>query len=176
MRILQSMKELGFDSFRWRISAGMALLLAGCAHFEPQTSELEPHGLVTVVKPLEYAGEAGVVKKLDGLAVRTGQTYRVRPGMHTVVVQFVDTGVETSKPVTLFGVGTAPKERAADMHVSESGKMTVTGQQPFSGMQPATLSVETRRTRFITNSLSVQAGWRYELDGDRVTTARFLAP
>ena len=170
------MKKRLFYQLGWNVSAGMAMLLAGCAHFEPQTSELEPHGVVAVVKPLDFAGEAGVVKKLDGLAVRAGRTYRVKPGEHTVVVRFVETVIETSKPVTLFGIGTPSTEQAADVHVSESGKTTVTGERPFSGMQPVNLSVETRRIRYTTNSISVQAGWRYELDGDRVTTTKFSAP
>ena len=154
----------------------MAALLAGCAHFEQQTSELEPHGLVTIVKPLDFSGEAGVVKKLDGLAVRAGQTYRVKPGEHTVIVQFVETGIETSKPVTLLGVGNPPAEPTTDVHLSPSGQATVTGAQPFSGMQMANLTVETHRIRHVTNSISVQAGWRYELDGDRVTSHQFAAP
>lgn len=152
------------------------MLLAGCAHFEPQTSELEPHGLVTVVEPLEYAGEAGVVKRLDGLPVRAGQTYRVKPGEHTVIVKFVETVVETSKPVTLFSLGTPRTEQPVNVQVSEFGRTTVTGQQPFAGIQPVNLSVESRRTLYLTNSLSVKAGWRYELDGDQVRTKQFSAP
>jgi hypothetical protein len=164
--------------FPRHVIAGIAVLLAGCAHFEQQTGELEPHGLVVVVKPTDFVGEVGLVKRFDGLAVSAGKTYRVRPGEHTVVVQFVETMIETSQPATatLFSVGTPLPEQPANVHVSESGEATVTGQQPFPGMQMANLSIERRRVRYATNAISVQAGWRYELEGDRVTAKQSSAP
>ena len=152
------------------------MLLAGCAHFEQQTGELEPHGLVVVVKPADFVGEVGLVKRLDGLAVNAGQTYRVKPGEHTVVVQFTEAVTETSKPVSLLHIGTPQPDQVADVHVSESGKATVTGQQPLSGMQMANLSIERRRVRYATNAISIQAGWRYELEGASVTAMQISAP
>ena len=146
----------------------MAVLLAGCAHLQHQTSESEPHGLVTVVKTLDSPDELGVVQSLDGLPVSAGRGYRVRPGVHTVIVRFVETVIETSKPLS-YGIGT-PTEKPATVHVSEAGRTSVTGQQPFSGMQPVNLSVESRHIRYITNSISVQAGGRYELEGERMTS------
>jgi hypothetical protein len=42
-------------------------------------------------------------------------------------------------------------------------------------MQPANLSVENRRTRTTTRTLTVKAGWRYELNGNLVTEKPFFA-
>jgi hypothetical protein len=40
----------------------MVLLPAGCAHLEHQSSEVEPHGLMVVLKPSDVGGEEEVVK------------------------------------------------------------------------------------------------------------------
>jgi hypothetical protein len=39
-------------------------------------------------------------------------------------------------------------------------------------MQPVQLNFEGRRTRYATISINVEAGYRYELDGDVVTKTR----
>jgi hypothetical protein len=158
---------------RLNVILGFGLLLAGCAQFQHQTGESEPHALVTVVKPGNSPGPFGEVKSLDGLPVSAGQAYRVKPGTHTVVVQFVETVTETSQryTATLFHAGNAPplEEQPANVHLSQTGGVSVTGQQPFATMQPANLSVEDRRTRTTTQSISVKAGWHYELKGNLVT-------
>lgn len=80
---------------------GLSMLLAGCATFEHQTTEMEPHAVITVVKPWEVAVGERVVKSLDGLPVSGGKSYRVRPGGHAVVVEFTELISETAKPKTV---------------------------------------------------------------------------
>lgn len=148
---------------------GCSLLLASCASFQNQTGEHEPHGRVTVVKREDFRNERGRVKSLDGLAVTPGQSYRVKPGTHQVTVEFTETVIETADPVSYTLFGSPSTEEPADVMLSQSGGMSVTGQQPFTaGTQPVRLSVENRRTRTRTIPLTVKAGRHYELDGSTV--------
>lgn len=148
---------------------GCSLLLASCASFQDQTGELEPHGLVTVTHREDYRNERGRVKSLDGLPVRPGQSYRVKPGSHQVTLEFTETVVETADPVSYTLFGSPSAEGPTDVMLSQSGGMSVTGQQPFTtGTQPVRLSVENRRTRTRTIPLTVKAGRHYELDGSTV--------
>ena len=158
---------------------GFGLLLAGCAQFQHQTAESEPHALVTIAQPENYPGPHGAVQSFDGLPVSAGKTYRVKPGTHAVVVQHVETVVQSGSPVktTLFQVGNAPMppDQPATVYLSQSGGMSVTGQQPFAVMQSANLSVEDHRTRTTTRSITVKAGWQYELTGNFVIEKPFTA-
>ena len=167
------MKPRFISQIRLNVILGIGLLLAGCAQFQHQTGEAEPHALVTIVKPGNSPGHQGMVKKLDGLPVSAGQSYRVKPGTHAVLVEFVESVVESAESarMTLFSAGNMPPEleQPANVHLSQSGGMSVTGQQPFAVMQPVNLSVENRRTRTTTQSISVKAGWHYELNGKLVT-------
>lgn len=148
----------------------LCALVTGCASFEHQTTELEPHALITVVRPWDSSTQPGVLKSLDGLPVSAGKTYRVRPGPHAVVVEFTELVVETAKPATFTLFGNATPETPANVRISETGRASVSGQQSGAGMQSVNLSMEVRRIRAVTNSISVQAGGRYELVGDRLTT------
>jgi len=147
------------------------MLLTGCAHFEHQTNAFEPHGLVEIVKSFpsfNYAGEVGVVKTLDGLAVSTGHTYRVKPGEHAVVIKSVETVSET------FDRDTMELVRVD----SSSGAVLATEFRSFSdqGCMSKNRHLITVNHHYITytrNSLSVQVGWRYALDGDRVVKTQF---
>lgn len=148
---------------------GCSLSLASCASFQNQTGELEPHGRVTIVKRDDFRNERGRVKSLDGLPVTPGRTYRVRPGTHEVTVEFTETVTETADPMSYTLFGSPSTDEPADVHLSPSGGMSVTGQQPYStGTQPVRLSVENRRTRSRTIPLTVKAGRHYELDGSTV--------
>lgn len=150
-------------------------VLLGCASFQHQTADTEPHALITVVKPWE--NQPGVLKSLDGLPVSAGRTYRVRPGQHTVVMGFTELVTETAKPKTLFSVGNlggAADDPPANARISEGRQVTVQDRQPFnalpgSAMQPVNLTYEFRRVRLATNTITVQAGGHYELVGDRLT-------
>lgn len=142
--------------------------LAGCATFDHQTTEAEPHALVTVVKPRDSSLQPGMLRSLDGQRVSPGKTYRLRPGGHAVVVEFTETVTETARPKTLFSLGNAPAEKPANLRIDETGRASVSGAQPFQGMQPASLTMEVRRVRAVTNSITVQAGGHYELVGDRL--------
>lgn len=157
----------------------VCMMLAGCAQFQHQTSEAEPHGLVKIAPSGNAASPFGLVKKLDGLPVSAGRSYRVKPGFHDVSVETVETVVESSTraSVTLFHAGSdnmpPMSEPPVNVNLSQSGGMTVTGQQPFAGMQPANLNVENRRATTTTHAISFKAGWYYELDGNRVTATPF---
>lgn len=148
----------------------LCAFVAGCATFNHQTTELEPHALITVLKPWDSSLHPGVLKSLDGLPVSTGKTYRVRPGSHALVIEFTELVVETAKPATFTLFGNATPEPPANVRISETGRASVSGQQPWQAMQPVNLSMEVRRIRAVTTSITVQAGGRYELVGDRLTT------
>ncbi len=152
------------------LGASLGVALLGCATFNHQTTELEPHALITVVRPAE--NQPGVLKSLDGLPVSAGRTYRVRPGSHAVVVGFTELVTETAKPRTLFSVGNLggpTEDPPANVRFSEGNRVSVQGQQPFQAMQPVNLAYEYRRVRLATNTSTVQAGGHYELTGDRLT-------
>ena len=144
-------------------------MAGGCASFEHQTTESEPHSVVRFVR----AGDSGAPRRepssIDGLSVRNGKDYRVRPGEHTVVFRFVETAVQTWKPqgasVGTGGTRSGAVETPATLHLSGNGSASVTGAQPGVGMQEVNLSMETRRAAYVTNSFSTETGWRYELNG-----------
>lgn len=149
------------------------ILLAGCAHFQHQTSEAEPHGLVTIASSGGTQGPRGEVMKLDGLPVRSGQSYRVRAGDHAVQVDIVELEIESAGPmtVTLFKSGNGPaiSDPPVNLHLSQSGGMSITGQQPYAVVQPVIISAEERHIRKHTYSLQVKLGRHYQLDGTSVT-------
>ena len=151
---------------------GLSMLLAGCATFEHQTTEMEPHAVITVVKPWEVAVGERVVKSLDGLPVSGGKSYRVRPGGHAVVVEFTELISATAKPKTVVLLGKAVSEPTADVRMSDGAPTSVTGQLPFQSMQMANVTREARRLRSLTNSITVQAGGSYRLSGDEFTSQR----
>ena len=143
--------------------------LLGCATFDHQTTEAEPHALITVLRPPE--NHPGVLKSLDGLPVAAGKTYRVRPGQHAIVMGFTELVTETAKPKTLFSIGNqggVTDDPPTNVRFTEGGKVTIHDQSPVPTMQPVNLSYEYRRVRLTTNSITVQAGGRYELVGDRL--------
>jgi hypothetical protein len=152
------------------LAISAVLVFTGCASFQDQTSSAEPHGIVVVADQSDVPGDVGRVKKLDGLPVSAGRAYRVRPGRHEVTVQFVLTGVEASRPLAVGG-GDMPQPPVV-VDVSQSGKMSVSESQPFGGIQPVILNAETRSIVSVTNAITVEAGWRYELDGEHVTSSR----
>lgn len=144
-------------------------VLLGCASFEHQTGDHEPHALITVVRPAD--NQPGVLQSLDGLPVSAGKTYRVRPGSHAVVVGFIELVTETAKPRTLFSIGNSggvAEDPPANVRFSEGNRVSVQGQQPFQAMQPVNLAYEYRRVRLTTNSITVQTGGHYQLIGDRL--------
>lgn len=153
----------------------LCVCIIGCATFDHQTTEVEPHALITVVKPWE--NQAGTLKSLDGVRVNAGKTYRVRPGKHTVVLAIKEMVVETSRPMNfkLFGSGVGP-DKPANVHISERGQATVSGVDPSQHMQFVNLSYERQQIRLVTNSITVQAGGRYQLQGDQLTSKSQKSP
>lgn len=143
-------------------------LLLGCAQFEHQTAQSEPHCLVRIANASDSGGAHGAVNKFDGRSVREGKEYRVTPGRHLVIIQYAETVLANYKPLS---IGMRSSE-AVDVRVPTSGRASVSGVNPNSGMQPVNLSFEDRRLRYATNSITLEAGWRYELDGDNVTRTR----
>jgi hypothetical protein len=153
--------------------AGIALLVAGCAEFQHQTGLSEPHGVVRIVMPADPHTNFRVVK-LDGLPVSVGREYRVRAGEHLVTVRVVESSVLHYEPVTV-GAGDVVDQRGT-LNIPASGASSVTGEHPFSGMQMLNVDVEDRRISYVTNSITVEAGWRYDLEGDTVSKAQINAP
>ena len=82
-------RTIGASSFPCLL-LGIATMAGGCASFEHQTTESEPHSVVRFVR----AGDSGAPRRepssIDGQSVRNGKDYRVRPGEHTVVFRFVE--------------------------------------------------------------------------------------
>lgn len=77
--------------FTVAVAVAVAVLLGGCVRFQHQTGPSEPHGLVIVINHSDFQGDYGMVKSLDGLPVRRGRPYRVKPGEHDVIVRNVET-------------------------------------------------------------------------------------
>ena len=153
-----------------RLVLPLALLLifivSGCAHFENQTLENEPHAVIHLVKLRGMFSDYYAVSKMDGALVRFHKTLRVRPGGHEVVVCLLETSTDS---YTGLGAGVSLSDSRANVNVSSSGQTTVNGVQPFGGMQMANLNVESREASYYTNKISVEAGWEYELDGYNLT-------
>lgn len=166
---LKTNERKPMNSFKL-LSAGAMVALVGCAGFKDQTNLAEPHAIVLVTDQSDVPSETGRVKKFDGLPVNAGREYRVRPGRHEVTLQFVETGLVTSSPFVV-GAAIIPTPPAT-LDVSQSGQMSVSGQNPLGGMQPVVLNAESRRISYVTNTITVEAGWRYELDGEHVTKRR----
>lgn len=70
---------------------------AWCDTFDHQTTTREPHALVTVGNAPEVSADSGTLKSLDRLSVCAGTTYRMRPGKHVVVVEFMERSAEPEK-------------------------------------------------------------------------------
>jgi hypothetical protein len=143
----------------------LIFIVAGCAHFESQTLENEPHAVIHVVKVRGSSSEYGS-SKIDGLPVRFHKIFRVRPGEHEVVVCLLETATDSYTGLT---AGAPLWDSRANVNMSSSGQMTVTGIQPLGGMQMANLNMESRQVSNYTNTISVEAGWTYELDGYSLT-------
>jgi hypothetical protein len=147
---------------------------AGCARFHHQTTEREPHALVTVGRTSESSAQGGALKSLDRLPVNAGSTYRVRPGKHVVIVEVTERSVETGRHQTLFG--SPPEDEPAEVFISGAGSVSASGVQPFGTMQPVNLSIEQRRRRDVSRAIIVQAGKHYRLVGDPFMPCQLLMP
>lgn len=135
--------------------------LAGCAGLKHQTLETEPHAVVRVIKSDESSFDYRHISRIDGLPLRFQSTFRLRPGKHDVEVSVVQSTVSSYSGLS---AGTGINPAAANINVSPSGQTTVTGVNPFMGMQSATLNVESHQNYFITNQITLEAGVIYELD------------
>lgn len=145
-----------------------SVLGVGCARFQHQTAETEPHGLICLAEYADPQSGRGVVERVDGLPVRPGHEYRVTPGDHAVTVVFVDTVTDTYEPVG-FSMGSARPDPPPEVTVSQDGGVSSTGtSSPFEAFEPMTLKVQSRRVRHADYTIRVRPGWRYELDGDSV--------
>ena len=167
---LQSERIGSMKKMLWRLSLMAILLLAGCATFEHQTTEAEPHGTVVIKRGPDLPDQP-VVERLDGLPVVIGREYRVKPGEHQVIIRMVERGVAVYKGASV-GVGQPSIPSPAIVTISESSKPALSGDQLFGGTQPVQFNIEERRFTYVTNSLTVQVGWRYELDGESVAKTR----
>jgi hypothetical protein len=150
-----------------KIVLGLTLVVAGCARFGHQTSESEPHGVLRFASSSDRYEEQVAVKTFDGLPVSAERDYRVRPGRHELVYRVVERAVETYDP-NFLGAGKTP-DKPADPAAAPAGSTNVTA---AAGRRAAGASVVRRRTRYLTNSISIDAGWLYEVDGENVSKTR----
>ena len=139
---------------------------AGCASFDHQTLENEPHAVIQMVKENDASFDYWTVVKMDGLPVRFRRVFRVRPGEHEVVVRVNETITDNYAGLS---AGASLSDNRPNVNLASSGQMTITGGQPFGGMQMANLNVESHQISYHTNKITVEAGWTYELDGYGLT-------
>jgi len=149
----------------------LALLLtnnfAGCAAFDHQTLENEPHAVIHVVNENTSSFDYWTVARIDGLPVRFRKVFRVRPGEHEIVVRVSET---ISDRYTGLSAGAPLSDNRPSLNVDSSGRMTATEGSPFGEVtQMANLNVESHQVSYHTNKITVEAGWTYELDGYRLT-------
>jgi hypothetical protein len=151
------------------------LILSGCAQFQHQTREDEPHGVVFIGSSPTSSPVSGMVRSLDGQPVREGSSYRVRPGNHEIVVEFVERTIESANPVY---IGSPPTEmdQPGNLHISESGGISTTGVSPYQGMQPLSMSVENRTRRQQIRNFPVAAGRKYVISGTMISEERPVKP
>lgn len=147
---------------------GMTLLGAGCAGVQHQTGESEPYGLVRIVKPTDYAVHLRSAR-LDGSRVSVGRDYRVKPGEHLVTIKVVEGATSVDNAFRdPPAVGGAFREPA-----TFNDAFTEFERQQ---RQRSSVNVDERHGTYTTNSFSVEAGWRYELDGYSVKKTRLTTP
>jgi hypothetical protein len=147
------------------------LLLSGCAQFQHQTREDEPHAVVLIARYPTPSPVNGVVKSLDGQPVREGASYRVRPGSHEIVVRFVEASVASGNPV-YFGSPPTGMDQPGNLHISEDGRTSTTGLRPFNSMQPLSMSVENRSRREEKRNFKAVAGRKYKIRGTTIAEER----
>lgn len=145
------------------------LLLSGCAQFQHQTREDEPHALVNIVRVATTTPVNASIWRLDGQPVREGERYRLRPGKHQLVMETVAREIESANPLTgtLYHAGNAQPDLqpSGNLHISESGTMTATGVNPYQPMQSVSMSAENRTVSRQTHDFTVVAGRKYVIDG-----------
>ncbi len=133
---------------RWPAVA--ALALAGCAHVDNQPSASEPFALVRFAAAPDAFPDQPVVKTFDGHSVKPDRDYRVKPGQYEVVCRMVLDTVQFSESEKVLSSNTSGK--TTSVLVLGGGTME-----------------HERRVRFLTNTLTVLAGWRYEINGEQVS-------
>ena len=69
----------------------LTINFAGCASFDHQTLENEPHAVIHVVKENASSFDYWTVARIDGLPVHFRKVFRVRPGEHEIVVRVNET-------------------------------------------------------------------------------------
>lgn len=153
----------------------IGLLLSGCAQFQHQTREDEPHAVVFIGRSPTSSPASGVVKSLDGQPVREGSSYRVRPGNHQIVVAYVQRTIESASPV-YYGDPPTEMDQPGNLHISESGGITATGVNQYTTMQPMNMSVESRSLRQQNRNFTVVAGRKYVIHGAMISDENIVKP
>jgi hypothetical protein len=147
---------------RITLLAGILALACGCARFEHQTAATEPHAVLRISPPpTESDLERRLIKRVDGLPVRAGNDYRVRPGTHQMVVQVLERFSQTYRPYSAGG----QTDGTASLNINERGGVSAIEGNPFGGTEMVNINVDARRVYFITNTIVAEAGWRYDCDG-----------
>jgi hypothetical protein len=142
--------------------------LSSCAKLDHQTAATAPHASVRVAHKSELARSS--VTSIDGLAVKPATTYRLRPGKHSVEIEYKTT-------VTMhgnnFGYNLSPP---VDLHLDADGGGSISGGDPFgtSLNQPVNFSADDRRFHRKSLPFQVEAGKRYLVSPDLVTPCQQL--
>lgn len=95
---------------------------AGCACFDHQTTKREPHALVTIGKTSESSAQGGTLKSLDRLPVNVGATFRVRPGKHVVVMEFIERLVDGKMQWVKLSIEQRQRREVSRFIVVQAGK------------------------------------------------------
>jgi tetratricopeptide (TPR) repeat protein len=120
------------------------LLFSGCTSFQHQTRETDPHALV-IIKQFRGHQVQRMVTHFDGQLVQPHREYRVTPGEHQLIITEI---VPVSGSSAMNKIGEVPGESGTKITLSYLN-----------------LSHTTSRALNITNSIIVESGWRYALEG-----------
>ena len=160
---------------RFGIFPAIMLLLSGCARFQHQTREAEPHAVV-VIGVGAGRHDGAIVRRIDGLPVRPGREYRMTPGQHQLTLMVFEEIDQTTR----MGVHLGAKHAGAPpgtLVVPDSGEPVLNDASPFpfrSTIRPLNVRTKGWLVSYTTNSVTVEAGCRYVLDGERTTKTRPL--
>jgi hypothetical protein len=140
----------GVMNTRLNIVVGTVLVLAGCAHFGHQTSLSEAHAVLRFGADKDAPLDQPKVKRLDGLPVSAGRSYRVKPGKHELVC-LLDRVLIVGGPTDIDILKTTGTIRAG-LHM------------------PGDRS-SIHQHEYITNLFTVEAGCIYSVEGESVSKA-----
>jgi antitoxin component YwqK of YwqJK toxin-antitoxin module len=142
------------------------LLFTGCASFQHQTSETEPHALVIVTQERDVPEQPTVIQ-IDGLPVRPYREYRVTPGEPEVIISEMVRFDKTYAQEPMISGQSNPTLTLS--HSEEPDLNDTSSVMNPSFNQPLNIRLKSWVAYYTTNSIMVESGWRYVLDGMQVS-------